>query len=227
LVDFADKSREPSQKEGQLAFEQAENSPWLNVNNQDPTEGSIDPRRILAISVSLFGLGSLFAGAFWYYSNFLMAEKITADGGLIEAPSLPYKERPAFPGGKQFSGTGDVAPGVSEGLVTRGQLAPSVMSPENSIGSVSGSTMDIAGYSENTVFAVQLGAYETSQKASESWQELKRKTEKLAGLPHRVVVGSADMGIVYRLQAVLGDRSEARQLCAALEEDGLSCIVKQ
>jgi cell division septation protein DedD len=47
------------------------------------------------------------------------------DGSLIEAPEGPYKERPDDSGGKQFAGTGDVAPAVGQGGAPDGRIADS------------------------------------------------------------------------------------------------------
>ncbi|MDR2858363.1 MAG: SPOR domain-containing protein, partial [Novosphingobium sp.] len=48
----------------------------------------------------------------------------------------------------------------------------------------------------------------------------------LAGLRHRVIEGRADIGTVYRLQAVPGDAAAAQALCARLKAAGLACQVK-
>jgi hypothetical protein len=53
-----------------------------------------------------------------------------------------------------------------------------------------------------------------------------RQTEALNGVRHRVVEAKVDIGTVYRLQAVAGDRASANRLCNALKTDGLPCFVK-
>jgi hypothetical protein len=49
----------------------------------------------------------------------------------------------------------------------------------------------------------------------------------LSGVRHRVVEGKADIGTVYRLQAVPGDAAAANALCGRLKAGGLACQVKQ
>ncbi len=48
----------------------------------------------------------------------------------------------------------------------------------------------------------------------------------LSGHAHRVIEGKADIGTVYRLQAVATDAGAARSLCAGLRAAGLACQVK-
>jgi hypothetical protein len=43
---------------------------------------------------------------------------------------------------------------------------------------------------------------------------------------HRVVQGSADIGTVYRLQAVAPDAAAANALCSQLKAAGIACQVK-
>ena len=50
--------------------------------------------------------------------------------------------------------------------------------------------------------------------------------EPLAELKHRVVQGEADIGTVYRLQAVTSDLAAAKKLCQDLKAAGLNCQVK-
>jgi len=73
---------------------------------------------------------------------------------------------------------------------------------------------------------VQLAAYGTRTRAEQGWNDLSRRTDKLAGVKYRVVEGKVDIGTVYRLQAVAPDRATAEQLCAALKSDGLDCQIK-
>jgi hypothetical protein len=73
---------------------------------------------------------------------------------------------------------------------------------------------------------VQLAAYSTRARAEQGWSDLSRRTDALAGVKHRVVEGKVDIGTVYRLQAIAGDRTAANALCSALKSDGLDCQVK-
>ncbi|MFD1958002.1 SPOR domain-containing protein [Novosphingobium panipatense] len=51
---------------------------------------------------------------------------------------------------------------------------------------------------------VQVGAYATRELAEAGWNTLKTQYEPLAAISHRIVQGRADIGTVYRLQAVPG-----------------------
>ena len=73
---------------------------------------------------------------------------------------------------------------------------------------------------------VQVGALSSKAGAEARWAELLRRTDTLSGITHRVEEAQIDNGTVYRLQAVVGDRSAANRLCDALKADGIECIVK-
>ena len=74
--------------------------------------------------------------------------------------------------------------------------------------------------------SVQVGAYPRRADAEAAWSNLMRQTEALNGVSHRVVEAQVDIGTVYRLQAITGDRASASRLGAALKADGLACFVK-
>ena len=74
---------------------------------------------------------------------------------------------------------------------------------------------------------VQVGAYSNRETAEAGWASLVRQTDALAGVRHRIVQGQADIGTVYRLQAVAGNEASARALCDALKADGIACQVKR
>lgn len=74
--------------------------------------------------------------------------------------------------------------------------------------------------------AVQVGAFPKRSDAEEAWGNLIRQTEALNGVRHRVVEAQVDIGTVYRLQAMTGDRTSANALCSRLKADGLACFVK-
>jgi cell division protein FtsN len=74
---------------------------------------------------------------------------------------------------------------------------------------------------------VQVGAYSNRESAEKGWTRLSQQYEALSGVRYRIVEGRADIGTVYRLQAVPGDASAANRLCATLKGAGLSCQVKR
>ena len=70
------------------------------------------------------------------------------------------------------------------------------------------------------------GAFSTREAAEAGWSKLAGKHSALSGVSHRVVEGQADIGKVYRLQAVSGDAGAARALCGKLKAAGVNCQVK-
>ena len=74
---------------------------------------------------------------------------------------------------------------------------------------------------------MQVGAYSSQAAAEAGWSRLSSSHDALKGLKHRVVEGSADIGTVYRLQAVAGDVASANALCASLKSSGVACQVKR
>jgi hypothetical protein len=74
--------------------------------------------------------------------------------------------------------------------------------------------------------AVQVGAYSTRASADAAWARLSQQYSALSGVRHRVVEGQADIGTVFRLQALPGDGAAAGALCGRLKSAGLACQVK-
>ena len=201
-----------------------ERLPWLESGDDDDDEvGGVDTGRI--VGFALFAALALAAlvGGIWWFGQRGPDPELVADGSTIEAPVGPYTEKPANPGGKTFEGTGNLAPAVGEGKTTEGVIAdelpkPSIDAPKP------GQTPAPAAAGG---IGVQVGAYNSKETAEAGWQKLLSRTDKLAGVGHRVVEGKADMGTVYRLQAVAGDAAGASALCRALKGDGIDCQVKR
>lgn len=201
-----------------------ERLPWLETGDDDEDDvGGVDTGRIVGFAMfAALALAAL-VGGIWWFGQRDAAPELVADGSTIEAPVGPYKEKPANPGGKTFEGTGNLAPAVGEGKTTEGVIAeelpkPSIDAPKP------GQTPAPAAAGG---VGVQVGAYNSKETAEAGWQKLLSRTDKLAGVSHRVVEGKADMGTVYRLQAVAGDAAGASALCRALKGDGIDCQVKR
>lgn len=222
--------------DGELDLAETDSLPWLESDAEDDDAGGLDTGQILGFAAGLILLLAAVVGGVWYVSNRAAGSEVVADGGVIEAPAGPIKERPQDPGGKEFAGTGSVAPVVGEGGSRPAVVAETPMPPlpgpsakptpmpsaaaTKPVPAASPSAAPVAGV------GVQLAAYGTRARAEQGWSDITRRTDALTGVKHRVVEGKVDIGTVYRLQAVTGSRAEADRLCAALKADGLDCQVK-
>lgn len=206
----------------ELELEDDEPLPWLESDDyEDDDEGSGLAKLLLLGLLGLLLIGGVLYALYWFSNR--PDPELVADGSTIEAPDGPVKERPEDPGGKQFEGTGDVAPGVGEGQTREGQLATNA-TPRPSVdaaGSRAGQASQSGG------IGVQVGAFSTRASAEQGWQNLNRQTEALRGFKHRVMEGQIESGTVYRLQAVASDAGAARSLCATLKSQGIACQVKR
>lgn len=231
-----------TQDDVELALSEDDSLPWLESDDQED-EGGLDTTQIVGFALGLLVLTALIIGGLWWWANRDSSDAPIADGSTIEAPDSSYKERPEDPGGKEYAGTGDVAPGVGEGQSRDGRLkeggSASVTSgkitQEASVGGsktqdatrpsiATRSTKEEPQPSSGPV--VQVGAYNTKAAAQTGWATLQSQTEALNGVSHRIVKGQADIGTVYRLQATPGDLAAARALCSRLKSDGVACQVK-
>lgn len=223
--DLAD---EVVEQELELADDE-ESLPWLDSDYEEEEEGGYDTGRL--IGVAMLGLLVIGLGAvgFWLYNNRGPDPELVADGSTIEAPAGPIKERPDDAGGKQFEGTGNVAPAVGEGETREGRLADDA-APRPSIDAAVSTTGKPAAAATRAATAggvgVQVGAFSSRESAEAGWATLIRKSDKLSGVSHRVEQAQVDGSTVYRLQAVGGDLAAARALCNALKAEGIACQVK-
>lgn len=205
--------------------EDDERLPWLESGDEDDEGEGVDTGRIFGFALLALLALVAFVGGIWWFGNQGSDAEVVADGSTIAAPPGPYKEKPVDPGGKQFEGTGNLAPAVGEGRETEGRIADSPPRPpidEPKPGAAPTAAAAAAGG-----VGVQVGAYSTKADAEAGWQKLQSQTDKLAGVSHRVVQGQADIGTVFRLQAIAGDAAAASRLCAALKSDGVACQVKR
>ncbi|MEP0393394.1 MAG: SPOR domain-containing protein [Erythrobacter sp.] len=236
--------------EGELDLSDDDSLPWLEADEDDGGAGGVDNTQIIILALILLGILALAVGTVWIFGNQTTDDTQVADGSVIEAPKGPYKERPDDPGGKEFAGTGNVAPVVGEGGTPEGVMNTSgnggdadpagAATGTDQNGATSGSANAIAagangsgqsGAQPNAATSrsgvgVQLAAYSSRARAEQGWNELSRRTDALSGLRYRIEKGVVDIGTVYRLQAVASDRAAANQLCANLKSDGIDCQVK-
>lgn len=216
---------------GELDLVPETSLPWLEAEDDDSAAGAFDTRQIILFAGALLAVAAIVVGLVWVVSNRMGNAALEPDGSVIAAPEGPVKERPENPGGKQFAGTGNVAPLVGEGGTPQSvvaspdkQAAPPLPSPQPTkpVPATSPSSApDTSG------IGVQLAAYASRERAEQGWADLVRRSETLQGVRHRVVEGRVDAGTVFRLQAVAATRADADALCASLKSEGLDCQVKR
>lgn len=235
----------------ELELSEDESLPWLETDEYDYDGGAVDTARIVGLAAILLLLLALIIGGLWWLTNRNQGANAVADGSTIEAPAGDYKERPEDAGGKEFAGTGNVAPAVGQGQTRESTIsdgapqgAQGIESSAaanagadftNSGGNASDSAANASSGAGNGAaqqagaggVGVQVGAFGSEARAKEGWAQLQKQTAVLNNVRYRVVKGTADIGTVYRLQAVAGSVAEADQLCAKLKSDGLACQVKR
>ena len=208
--------------------EEDEPLPWLESDYDEEEEG-YDTGRLVGFALLGLLAVALLVALIWWLSNRSTDPDLVEQGGTIEAPDGPIKEKPEDAGGKTFEGTGNVAPGVGEGKTTEGRIAAEE-TPRPSIDAAASSS-EAAPSSEAASsaggVAVQVGAFSSRESALAGWNTLRGQTEALQGVNYRIEEGKADIGTVFRLQAVAGNAASARALCSARKSDGVACQVKR
>lgn len=209
--------------------------PWLEASDYDEPERGLDFGRLAGFGLLLLIVLAAAAGIWWYLSKAKVSGDLQPVGTTIAAPQGPYKVRPSEEGGKVFEGTGDTSFAVGEGQRREGRIARTQPKPAPAASPAVGASPSPSSEPEKSPEtappaagpAVQVGAYASRSDAERGWQTLMRQTEKLNGVSHRIVEGQADIGTVFRLQAVAGSLESARALCAGLKQDGVACQVKR
>jgi hypothetical protein len=223
--------------EGELDLADTDSLPWLESDEVDDDAGGIDAGQILVFLAGLVLVLGVVVTGVWYVSNRAAGSEVVADGSIIAAPDGPIKERPDEVGGKEFAGTGSVAPVVGEGGSRPAVVAEKAVTPPLPGAPVTEPTATAAVGAKVPAPApipapaiegvgVQLAAYGTRARAEEGWTQISRRTPLLSGVKYRVVEGKVDIGTVYRLQAVTPSRAEAEKLCAGLKAAGVDCQIK-
>lgn len=217
-----DHAEQVTDEHAELDLDEDDRLPWLESADDDYDQEGVDGARVFGFVIAgLLALAALIY-AIWWFSHRTPDPALVADGSTIAAPTEPYKEAPKKPGGKSFAGQGDTSYSVAQGKDGQTKLAGGGEAPKPSIDATTGQTTSNTGG-----IGVQVGAYGSSEKAEQAWSALAGRSEALKGVSHRVVEGTADIGKVYRLQAVAGDGAAADALCAKLKAGGISCQVKR
>lgn len=206
--------------------------PWLEGEDEEleETGGSGIGQGLLLSLLGLVAIGLIGGGIFWA-TRTKPDRQLVTDGGVIAAPKEPYKTKPENPGGDIVSGTDDTSFAVAEGQIRPPQIDAKDEAPKPGFESME-KRVKIAAPAEKTEapvsgVGVQVGAYASKQAAEAGWATLQTQYPGLSGIQHRIVEGKADIGTVYRLQAVPGDLAAAKALCSGMKNAGLSCQVKK
>ncbi len=207
-----------------LSLGDEERLPWLeSADDVDYDESASNSGRVfLLMALAILFLAAV-VGAIYWLSHRSSAET-AADGSLIEASKEPYKIAPQDPGGKTFQGTGDSSFKVSEGEKPGANLAGGAAS---SAPKPSAAAANAPGSAAAGGVGVQVGAFGSSASAEAAWIKLVGQHEALKGMAHRAIEGKADIGTVYRLQAIAADLGAATSLCNKLQSEGVKCQVKR
>jgi hypothetical protein len=211
--------------------------PWLEGDPDEDEDRGAGAGQMFLLGLAAVALLAIVVGGIWWATRAGPDEELVADGGTITAPDGPYKERPEDPGGRVARGTGDTAFAVAEGQtrpmrVGEGETAPapgfdSVPSSAASPAATQSAAPATPAASEPPKGpGVQIGAYSNRESAEQGWQKLSAQYEGLSGMRYRIVEGQADIGKVYRLQALPGDSAAAQNLCRGLKAARISCQVK-
>jgi hypothetical protein len=199
--------------------------PWLQGDDEEEYDESGAGQTIAFVVLGLLAIALLAGGAWWVMRQPGEGSQL-ADGSTIEAPDTPYKTRPTDPGGKVFDGTGDTSFGISEGQKRPARLGVENPPPQPAAAALDKGAASDAPPAEAPGVGVQVAAYSNRDQAEAGWARLSQQYEMLAERKHRVVQGQADIGTVYRLQALAPDLTSAKQLCRDLKAAGLNCQVK-
>lgn len=220
-----------------------ERLPWLESSDENDQidSASADTGRFLALAAMATVAAAAIVGGIWWASHRSPDPAMVADGSVIAAPKQPYKEAPQNPGGKTFAGTGDSSFAVSDGQTRPARLDEAKGAETPAVAAVPAATSaakanpapapaakSAAPAGATTIgVGVQVGAFSSHSTAETGWTKLVGQSRgALSGVSHRIVAGKADIGTVYRLQAVADDSAAANALCGKLKDAGLSCQVK-
>lgn len=207
--------------------------PWLEGDDEEFEDqgGSGIGQGLMLVALGLLAIGVIVGGLFWVMRD-KPDQQLVADGGVIAAPKEPYKTRPENPGGEVVAGTGDTSFAVAEGQARPPQIEDKTSAAKPGFASVGKTESKPEAKASEAAAApaggvgVQVGAYSTRESAEAGWNALKTQYPALGQVSHRVVQGQADIGTVYRLQAVPGNLAAAKSLCDGMKSAGLSCQVK-
>lgn len=136
----------------------------------------------------------------------------------VAAPALPPKApAPPTPSSAAPPTVPATAPAPAKAPAAATATAPAPAKPAPSPAVAAASSV---GY------AVQLGAFNTEQKAEGEWKRLSAAhPQQLSALSPNVLTVSTANGVLYRLRSSLPSEAAARSTCDALKTRGQACLV--
>lgn len=231
-----------------LDLHEEDRLPWLESAEEYEEEAGVDGRRVMAVVLGALALLAAVVGGIWWGTHRNgQAAGAPADGATVAPPPGAIKEAPKDPGGKTFAGTGDTSYAVSQGQTRPAQLAgqgsdgaaakpatpaaapapaPAAKPADHVAAAAPAKPAAAAGAGDAGGVGVQVGAYGNRNAAEAGWNKLVQRSELLKGMKHRIVEGEADIGTVYRLQALPGDAAAANALCDKLKSAGIACHIR-
>jgi hypothetical protein len=200
-------------------------------------EAEAGPPMVLMILVALMILAMVAGGAWWL----LNGRHADEDGGgaLIAAAPGPYKVKDTTANGMDIAGQGDAAFAASQGEEPQGQIdlnaapevpiavkrvepaKPTTPTPEKP--AVVAAKPADTGPSLSGPGIVQLGSFDTREKAERAWSVMTSRFDYLKGLTHAVQTGEVIGRTVYRLRAGAG--ANAQSVCSQLKAASENCLV--
>lgn len=200
-------------------------------------EAEAGPPMVLMILVALMIL-AMVAGGAWYLLN---GRNAGEDGGgaLIAAAPGPYKVKDTTANGMDIQGQGDAAFAASQGEEPQGQIdlnaapetpvavkrveptKPAATTPEKP--AVVAAKPADTGPTLSGPGIVQLGSFDTRDKAERAWSVMTSRFDYLKGLTHAVQTGEVIGRTVYRLRASAG--ANASSVCSQLKAASENCLV--
>ncbi|CAM3154913.1 hypothetical protein SPAN111604_07065 [Sphingomonas antarctica] len=199
-------------------------------------EAEAGPPFALMVLVALMVI-AMIAGGAWYLMQGRAAED-EGTGALIAAPAGPYKIKDNGANGMDIEGQGDAAFAASQGAEPQGQIDLNA-APETPIAVKRVPDKPVAVTAEKPAVVVakpvdtgpvlsgpgivQLGSFDTREKAERAWSAMSSRFDYLKGLTHAVQSGEVIGRTVYRLRASAGPN--AGSICSQLKAASENCLV--
>jgi hypothetical protein len=223
-------------------LDREERLPWLEaVEEEDGGDGPSALKLIVAVLIGLAAIGGIVGGVFWMQNR--GASDSGPDAELIRAPTGPYKDKPANPGGMKVEGEGDTAFAASAGADPKGQINPNAV-PEAPVTQTKGQAPAAQPQPQPTSppkpqptqaapakpaepagagpgGSIQLGAFPDGATAEKAWKSMSGRFGYLAPLGHSVVVAQVNGRTWYRLRA---SGPGAADVCGRLKVAGENCL---